>query len=141
MLHEERIDVDQHSGPELLAEYETVLAEIVEEHGVEQTAKETGIDRETLEALIEGESPEIDLEDAAVIEALATDLDVEVIHAEALDHLLMGMSMAVVDVDTLAGDIEGDLSGKEVQQKLERRAPMTLEEFAAVEYAIASRRR
>ena len=35
MLHEERIDVDESSGPELLAEYETMLAEILRQRRYE----------------------------------------------------------------------------------------------------------
>lgn len=140
MLHEERTDVDGLTSKDLQREYETLLAEIIAEHGVAAVAEETGVNENVLAALVDGESPAIDIEEAAAIQAVDSDLDVETVYVEACEHLLLGMSMAVLDVDTIAGELSLDLSGKEVQQKLERRAPMSLAEFTALEHLIASRR-
>lgn len=141
MLHEERTDVSGTTPGELLASYEAELAAIVEERGVDAVADETGVDPETLRALVDGESPTLDLEDAAAVEALDLDRSATDVYVEACEHLLLGMSMAVLDVDVLAGEVDADLSGKEIQQKLERRSSMTLAEFAELEHAIASGRR
>ncbi len=42
----------------------------------------------------------------------------------ACEHLLLGMSTAVLDVDAVESDLEIDLAAKEIQQKIERRAPI-----------------
>jgi hypothetical protein len=140
MLHEQRTDVEGDSPEALLAEYEVDLRTVIDEHGVDAVAAETSLDAETVAALIEGESPPLSLPEAAAIQVLAPDApDADTIVEMACEHLLLGMSMAVLDVETLAGELDGDLSAKEVQQKLERRSEMSLEEFAAIEYAIVDR--
>lgn len=140
MLHEELVDLEAETPAEHVAAYREALAAIVEAQGTEAVAAESGVDADVLEALVAGEAPELDLEDAAAIQAVDLDLDAETIYAEATDHVLLGMSMAVLDVETLASHYEGDLSPKAIQQRLERRAPMTLEEFARLEFQVASRR-
>lgn len=140
MLHEERTDPGADSPEALADEYRAGLAEIVADRGVDAVADATGVDRDTLGALEAGETPAIDLADAAAIESLATDLDAETVHVQATEHLLLGMSMAVLDVETLAAEYAGDRSPKAIQQRLERRAPMSLEEFARLEHFVASRR-
>jgi hypothetical protein len=141
MLHEERTDVSGLSPEDLLAEYHDELAALVDADGIDAVAEETGVDPTVLDALAAGEMPTIDLGDAAAIQALSPDApDAEAVHVEATEHLLLGMSMAVLDVDAVAADVELDLSPKEIQQKLERRAPMTLAEFARLEQYITSQR-
>lgn len=139
MLHEERTEAPATAAA-LEAEYRDALRSIVAERGPAAVAEETGIETATLEALADGGAPDLDFADAAAIQALATELDAETVEAEACDLLLLGMSMAVLDVDTIAAEYEGDRSGKAIQQRLERRAPMTLAEFARIEHFIASRR-
>jgi hypothetical protein len=51
----------------------------------------------------------------------------------------MAMTTGVVDVDTLAANVDLDLSGQEVQQALEGRAEMTLEQLAAIHQFLAAR--
>jgi hypothetical protein len=141
MLHEERTDVSGHTPEELLAEYHEELAGIVGTEGIDAVAEETGVDSTVLDALAAGETPSIDLADAAAIQALSPEApDAEAVHVEATEHLLLGMSMAVLDVDAVAANVELALSPKEIQQKLERRAPMTLSEFASLEHYITAQR-
>lgn len=141
MLNEERTDVSGLTVEELLAEYEAALAEIIDAVGEAAAAEQSGVEREIVAALAAGESPTIDLEAAAALFALEEGVpDADSIHVEATEHLLLGMSMAVMDVDALAADAEIDAGPKAIQQKLERRAPMTLAEFAALEHCIASGR-
>lgn len=126
---------------DLRAEYEAELAAVIDDVGIDTVTEKTAIDETAAQALADGDSPTIDLEDAATLLALDDGMpDGPSIHAEATDHLLMGMSMAVLDVDRLAADTDLDAGPREVQQKLERRSPMTLAEFAALEHCIASQR-
>jgi len=142
MLHEERTDVDGVAPEGVLEGYREELAAIVDREGVDAVAAATDVDRTVLEAFVSGEDPTIDLADAAAIQALADGTpDADAVHVEATENLLLGMSMAVLDVDAVAADVDLDASPKEIQQKLERRAPMTLAEFASLEHYIASQRR
>jgi hypothetical protein len=140
MLHEDRTSVEAETPAALAEEYRSTLAAIVDERGIASVAEETGIDEATLQALRDGNTEAIDLEDAAAIHALESDLDAETIYAEACDNLLLGMSMAVLDVDVIAAEYSGERGGKGIQQRLERRAPMSLAEFARIEHFVASRR-
>ena len=137
MFYDQRLNAPE-SPEELRTEYEADLAAVVDEYGLETVAADTDIDRDTLEAIGEGATPELDLEEAAQIQALAADTpDAKTIVTMACEHLLLGMSSAVLDVEALESELEIDLEAKEIQQKIERRAPMTFEEFVHVQYAIA----
>jgi len=127
------------SPEELRAEYGRVLGETIERIGVDDVVSWSGVDRNVVTAIGDGEQPELTLEAAAAI--LATDderPDGEAIAAEARDILLMGMTTAVVDVDAVSAGIEGDMDPKEVQQKVEGRHPITLTEYARIHHFVAS---
>ncbi|UPV99342.1 DUF5791 family protein [Halorussus gelatinilyticus] len=144
MIYDDIEDPDATSPAELREEYVADLAAIVEAYGVESVAEETGVDRETLESLAEeetGVADELTLEDAAAVSALDDDAPpADAIVAEVRDTLLLGMTTAVLDVDTIAAEID-DLDGKQVHQKVEGRSPMTLAEYATLNHFIASRQR
>jgi hypothetical protein len=124
-------DAGELSPTELRSAYDDRLVETVETVGVETVTAETTVDRETLTALQAGESPELTLEAAMAILATDDELpDTDTLLAEARDILLMGMSMAVLDVEAVASGIEDAMEPKEIQQKAEGRFPMTLEEYA-----------
>ncbi|MFC4449315.1 DUF5791 family protein [Halorussus aquaticus] len=145
MLYDDIADPNSTSPAELRAEYVSELAEVVETHGVDSVAEETGVDRATVAALTESDADaadDITLEDAAAVAALADETpDADAIVAEVRDNLLMGMTTAVLDVDTIAAEIDADMDGKQVHQKVEGRAPMTLAEYATLHHFIASRQR
>lgn len=129
------------SPEELRAAYDDQLVTTIEAVGQETVAEEVDTEPETLHALIEGESPEITLDTAATILALDDNLpDAESITAEARDILLMGMSIAVLDVEAVASGINDAMDPKEIQQKAEGRFPMTLDEYALVHSYIESRK-
>ncbi|MFD1563650.1 DUF5791 family protein [Haloarchaeobius amylolyticus] len=137
MFYEQRMTVPD-SPAELRAEYEDDLATIVDQHGPAAVAADTDLDEDTLEALVAGDSPDLTLEEAAEIQALADgEPDPETIVTIALEHLLLGMSTAVLDVEALESYIDLDLDAKEIQQKIEGRAPMSFDEFVHVQYVIA----
>ncbi|MCU4741912.1 DUF5791 family protein [Natronoglomus mannanivorans] len=140
MFYEQRMQAPD-SPASLRAEYDEDLREAVDAVGLETAADATSVDADQLEALLdlEGESPDLDLEEAAEIQALAEGTpDPDTIVEMACEHLLLGMTTAVLDVDSLAGELEIDLDAKEVQQKIERRAPMSFDEFVHVQHVIAS---
>lgn len=127
-------------GPdELYERYESELARIVEERGVEEVAAETGVEGATLQALVDGASPELDHADAAAVLALDREVDAETAVQLDRDALLMGMTNAVLDVEALAAETDGALEAREVQSKVEGRFPMTLREFALLHATIQAR--
>ena len=142
MLRAEFPDAGEQSPDALLSAYESVLAATVESVGVETVVESTDLDRETVRAAVDGEAGDCSLADAAAV--LATDperLDAETIQAEAQDILLMGMTTAVMDVESLASGIDSQLEPKEIQQKIEGRYPMTLREYAVLHSYIESQKR
>ena len=127
--------------PEALREaYEAQLRAVVTDVGVETVAAESGVDAETVEALAAGPTPELSVADAAAILALDEGRpDAEAIVLELRDHLLMAMTTGVVDVDTIAANVDLGLTGQEIQQALEGRTTMTLEQLAAIQQFLAER--
>ena len=140
MLYDAVDDPGARTSSELRAAYDRQLREAVETVGVEDAAAETDVDEARLSALVDGESPDLTLEEAASILALADGVrDAETVVLETRDHLLMSMTTAVVDVDTIAVEIDSDLTGQEVQQSLEGRVPLSLDELATIQAFLAGR--
>lgn len=138
MFHEVAEDTGPEVGP-LLEGYETLVVEAVREVGVDVAVDETQVERAVIERIEAGEVPELAVEDAAALLALGSDRDASAIIFELRDHLLMGMTTAVLDVDTIAGAIDADLTGQEVQQVLEGRSRMTLSQLAEIQGLIEER--
>jgi hypothetical protein len=136
------VDSPGECSPDQLREaYDELLAETVRGVGPDAVAADSGVEETRLEAVLAGESPSLTLREAAAI--LATDEDrpdAESLAAEARDILLLGMSMAVLDVEALASGIEDRMDPKEIQQKVEGRQPMPLDEYAVLHSYIESRR-
>ena len=140
MLHEIPDDPGASTPAELRSRYEAALREIIDEHGVEAVAAESGVDTATLEALAAGESTELTLEEAAAVRAVPADAPpAETIAATARDALLLGMTTAVLDVEAVESGLEGRLEAREIQSKVEGRFPMTLAEYALLQQYIESR--
>jgi hypothetical protein len=137
MLHD--IDDAGDIAPEQLrARYDERLRTVIESHGVERVRQETGIESE---ALAEGGSPAMTLEDAAAVLALDPDEpDADAIATEMRDHLLMGMTTAVLDVEAVESGINGSFDAREIQQKIEGRLPMDLDELAMIHGYIEQRK-
>ncbi|RQH03207.1 DUF5791 family protein [Natrarchaeobius oligotrophus] len=136
MFHEQRTSVPD-SPDDLRAEYETDLRSVLEGREIAAVVEASDVDREDLEALSATKSPDLSLEEAAEIQALADGTpDPETIVEIACEHLLLGMTTAVLDVDAVESELDLDLDAKEIQQKIERRAPMSFEEYVHLQYAI-----
>jgi hypothetical protein len=126
----------------LRAAYDETLAATIEAVGIDEVHEQTGIDTDVLEAVGAGESPDLTLAEAASI--LAADQDrptADTLATEARDILLMGMSMAVLDVEAVAAGIDDAMDPKEIQQKIEGRYPITLEEYALLHQYIEGEKR
>ncbi len=147
MFHEVVSDVstgDDESAIDaaaLLSAFETVLAEAVDEIGVERVVEATSLDRERVGSVAAGDAADLTVDEGATVLATARETDPDAAVFELRDHLLMGMTTAVLDVDTIAGAIDADLTGQEVQQALEGRAAMTLAQLAEVMAVIEERKR
>ena len=139
MFHDAVDDPGGHSADELYARYESLLVESIEGVGAAEASEQSGVGRETVDALLAGESPDVTLEEAAALLALDVEEDADTIVALDRDALLMGMTTAVVDVEALARGVESDLEARELQAKVEGRFPMTLREFAAVHRFLQAR--
>ncbi len=125
----------------LLAGFETLLAEAVADAGPDRVTAATPLDAETVVTVADGDAAGLTVtEGAAVLAATGSD-DPETLVAELRDHLLMGMTTAVLDVDTIAAAIDADLTGQEVQQTLEGRAAMTLGQLAEIMAVIETNKR
>jgi hypothetical protein len=134
-------DAGERTPAELQQSYENRLVAVVEDVGVDRVVEETDLDRETVQALLDGVSPDIELTDAAAIIALDEDAPpADAVEAEARDILLMGMTTAVLDVETLSSGVDGRLEPKEIQQKIEGRFPMTVAEYALLHQYIEQRK-
>jgi len=132
----------EHTPESLQTAYADRLAATIESVGLSTVAEQTDIDADRLRALADGEVAGMTLEEAT--EVLATDdelPDAETLHAEAQDILLMGMSMAVLDVEALASGVNDAMEPREIQQKVEGRFPMTLAEYALLHSYIERRKR
>lgn len=131
---------DQLSDPTpsaLQTAYEEMLGSTIETVGTETVADETGLGGDRLESLLVGETADLTVEEAAAILAVDPEYpDADAIVFELRDHLLMGMTTAVLDVDTIAANIDVDLSAQEVQQAIEGRIEMTLAQLAAIQSVI-----
>jgi hypothetical protein len=140
MLYDAADDPGGRSPEALREAYEAQLRSVVDAVGAETAAADSGVDEDDIRAIEAGAVPDLRVADAAAVLALDDDRpDAESIVLELRDHLLMAMTTGVVDVDTLAANVDLDLSGQEVQQALEGRTEMTLAQLAAIHRFLAVR--
>jgi hypothetical protein len=140
MLYDAAEDPGGLSPDALREAYETQLRSATSAVDTETAAAESGVDADRIRAVEAGAVPGLSVEDAAALLALDDGRpDAESIVLELRDHLLMAMTTGVVDVDTLAANVDLDLSGQEVQQALEGRTEMTLAQLAAIHQFLAAR--
>lgn len=130
-------DPDGQTVADLHREYLDALGDIVDELGVDAAADRTGLSAKTLVSLVEGEEPPLTIADACAILGATDDWhDGETVELEVRDSIMLGMSSAVLDVDALERHLDLGLDAKTIQQKIEGRRSMTLEEYAAIALAI-----
>lgn len=132
------IDPEHLPPSQLHAAYVEVLRKHLTRIGEGDLPSEPGT-TDGIEALREGADHAVRLSDAAAVLSLASRLEPREVEYELLDRLLIAMTNAVIDVETLADEVDLELSPKELQQRIEGRAPMTLAEFAHVRHVLARR--
>lgn len=138
MLAEPPEAPSETSPAELLADYESALADVVNREGIDRVVDATGLDGAVVESVAAGDAADLDVDDAAAILALGEGAPAaDVICSEIRDHLLLSMSAAMLTVDHIAADVDGDLDPKEIQGMVEGRHPMSLAEFARINHYIA----
>lgn len=129
---------EDESAEALLATYESAVAAALEGRDPEETAAEAGLEAEVARAAAEGEAGDLDLRDVATLLAAAGEsVDADALLADVRDAVLLEMSTAMLTVDRVALEVDGDLDPKEVQGMLEGRLPMTLSEYARLRHYIA----
>jgi hypothetical protein len=139
VLADEIQDAEAVTAGDVRAEYEAALARVVEAEGVDAVAAASGVDAEQLAALADGDSVDLTVEEAAGVFAVSDDWpDAEGLLLEVRDNLMLQMSSAVMDVESLASGLDDDFDPKEIQQKIEGRQPMTLDEYARIYRHVAS---
>ena len=130
-------DPDGLTAADLHREYLDALGGIVDELGVDAVADRTGLSAEILSSLVDGEQPSLTLPDACAILGATDDWpDGETVELEVRDSIMLGMSSAVLDVDALEHHLDLEFDAKTIQQKIEGRQSMTLEEYAAIALVI-----
>lgn len=141
MLHDAADDPGSLSPTALREAYEAELRGAIDGTDLAAVAAETGVDEATLSRLASGESvPDLSVADAAAVLATREDVsDAETVLALLQDHMMVSMATAVVGVDTVAANIDHDLTGQEVQQALEGRTAMTLAQLASIQQFVAER--
>lgn len=140
MLYDAVEDPGTADAETLRRAYEAELREVLSTTDVGTVAATSDVEDDRLRRLAAGESPELTLEEAAAVLAAGDGApSAEAIVYEVRDHLLMGMTTGVLDVDTIATEIDRDLTGQEIQQALEGRIPLTLADLAAIHGFIAGR--
>ena len=140
MFYDNRTDGSHTSVDALRDQYEDDLRAAIEDVGIDRAVEETGIDRERLATLLEESLQDADpsLSEAAAIQSLAPGTPgADEIVDLAGDHLLLGMSNAILDVDGLDRRLDIDLGPKTIQRKIERRESMTFDEFVRFQHVIA----
>ena len=135
-------DGDAANADDLLAAFETMMRDAAAAAGREALSEEAGVSAATARAVAGGDVSSVTVTaGAAVLAAADADRDADAVVTAVRDHLLMGMTTAVLDVDTIAARIDADLTGQELQQALEGRTAMTLEQLAEVMAVIERRKR
>lgn len=142
-LHAVVDDPGERTVEGLLEAHVGQLAAVIDAVGVGPAAEAAEIDRDTVAAIADGDvdvAGALALEDAAAILALADGSPAgDDLVDEALDRLLFGMTVGVLDVDVLAGELALDVEPREVQGMLEGRHPLTLAEYVAIQQVIEER--
>lgn len=132
-------DAGDRSPRELQTAYRARLGRTIEDVGIDTVVDQSGLDEETIRAVSAGEPTELALSEAAAILATEPDLpDAETIAADARDILLLGMTTAVLDVEALASRMNDAFEPREIQQMVEGRHPITLEEYAKLHHQISA---
>ena len=138
VLYDRDVARDAESPGSLLDRYESLLADAAK-GADEASLTGAGVDGGAIEAVRSGDGEDVTVADAVAAVAASDGSDPDALLAEVRDSLLLGMSSAMLDVDRIAADVEGDIDPKEVQGKVEGRHPMSLAEYARIHHYVATK--
>ena len=127
---------------DLLEAYAAELAAALDGADPAAIAAEIDVDESAVTAMAAGDADAIaavHLADAAAVLEREEGVPAEDIAFEVRDHVMMEMVTAILDVDTIAAEIDADLTGQEVQQALEGRTRLTLGELAEMQALMIER--
>ncbi len=140
MLHNAADHATELTPAALETAYTEQLSSTISSAGTDTVVSETGLDADVIAAVANGDTAELAVTDAAAILAVSEETpDADAIIFELRDHILLGMTTAVLDVDTIAANVDLDLTGQEIQQAIEGRTEMTLAQLAAIQALIEGR--
>lgn len=142
MLYDALADPDGATPRDLLEAYAAELAAALDGADAATVAGETGVDESVVAAMAAGDADAlapVRLTDAAAVLERHEGVSADDIAYEVRDHLMMEMVTAILDVDTIAAEIDADLTGQEVQQALEGRTRLTLGELAEIQALMIER--
>ncbi|UIP01164.1 DUF5791 family protein [Halobaculum sp. CBA1158] len=142
MLYDALADPTGATPADLLDAYAAELADALADDDPATVAETVGVDEATVETMAGGDPEavaDVRLADAAAVLERVEGVPAHDIAHEVRDHLMMGMVTAILDVDTIAAEIDADLTGQEVQQALEGRTRLTLGELADIQALVIER--
>jgi len=142
MLYDALAEPDGATPSDLLDAYAAELADVLAGRDADAVAAEADVDGMDVNAMATGDADavaDVRLADAAAVLAPSEGVPAHDIDHEVRDHLMMGMVTAILDVDTIAAEIDADLTGQEVQQALEGRTRLTLGELAEIQALVIER--
>jgi len=140
MLHNAADHATELTPAALETAYTEQLSSTISSAGIDTVVSETGLDADVIAAVANGDTAELAVTDAAAILAVSKETpDADAIVFELRDHILLGMTTAVLDVDTIAANVDLDLTGQEIQQAIEGRTEMKVAQLAAIQALIEGR--
>lgn len=142
MIYDALAEPDGATPGDLLEAYAAELAAALDGADPAAIAAEIDVDESAVTAMAAGDADAIaavHLADAAAVLEREEGVPAEDIAFEVRDHVMMEMVTAILDVDTIAAEIDADLTGQEVQQALEGRTRLTLGELAEMQALMIER--
>jgi hypothetical protein len=142
MLYDALAEPDGATPGDLLEAYAAELAAALDGTDPAAVAAEIDVDESAVAAMAAGDADAIAavrLADAAAVLEREEGVLAEDIAFEVRDHVMMEMVTAILDVDTIAAEIDADLTGQEVQQALEGRTRLALGELAEMQALMIER--
>lgn len=134
----EPVDVEATDPVALHGRYLAALGSIVDDVGAMEVAEKTGIDVGRLEMLPD-EDPALTLRDAcAIIGTSGSVSNADTLARDARDHLVVRMSSAILDVDSLASGLEADVEPRDYRRMIEGHTEILLRQYARIYHRVES---
>ncbi len=133
------VDPDETTLDSLIARYADRLIAVAGSIDRSAVTDSAAVDEAAVRAAESGDVEQLSVTAAVTLLAIEDGIDPDGAVASVRDHLLLTMSGAMIDVEALARAVEADMEPGEIQAKVEGRHPMTVDEYARLQHAIARR--